>query len=253
MPQLPAKAISSVVTGRNSTIGNQLLYRLECPPEKAGVIHVRGLVAHLTEDMGQGRSTEPMLAAPKIDIEQLTGAGELQVRCYSLGDVWTGSVRRDNESTGRLYRLLLTGLPGGVGGHGETVLAAVNGDPEFEHDVAHGHCCVMEGSTLSGEFRCPHPIAGALDVFERAHACPDDISERLAHTHASHRRRVHEPLYRLLADGRCGTCLAEVALGDDPDIRDRELKRAGALLLRQQPGHAPIHLGSEKSLRSDRK
>ncbi len=239
------------MAGADLALRDQLLDRVEGALQGAGVLDIGRLVADLAVDLRQRRAAQPVLAAAQVDVKQPAVAGPLQVGRHRLGDVGTGHVGRDHQLARRLHRLGLAVGPGRDGGHRDAVLAAVHGDPQLEHQVAHRHRRVVQRRALARQLGRPHPVARAAHVLQRADPRPHQVGQRFAHGHPAHRRRAHQAHDRLLADGGGGAGGAEVALGDDGDVGDGELQRAGALLLRHQPGDAAIDLGGEEALRAD--
>ena len=206
-------AVGAIVAGGDDPLGEQRLDRVEGAAEELDIVDIGALVADLTPDLGQGRAAETVAAAAEIDKEQPAASRELEIRRHGAGDVGAGAVGRDHQRARGFDGLAV----GRQGGHGDGVLAAVDGDPEGRHHVAHGLGGVVQGRALAGELGRPHPVGRAAHVFERGDLRPHQIGQGLAHREPCHGRGIEQALDGLFADGggaaggRRGGCRATTA------------------------------------------
>mmetsp|Transcript_5882 Transcript_5882/g.26037 ORF Transcript_5882/g.26037 Transcript_5882/m.26037 type:complete len:895 (+) Transcript_5882:1021-3705(+) len=243
-------AVAHVVARGDEPLVNAELGRLPRLLEVRAVVHVGGVVAHLVVSLSQRGPAEPALAllGAKLHEHELAGSQELEIGGDRLRDVRDGDVPGHHDGSGSLDH-----LAAGAGRHGERILAAVDGHVELAHRLAERGARVKHVRAVAGKLRRVHPVARVLDVLETGRVCEDEVGEGLAESHSRHRLRVDHALDGLLADARGAAGDPVVGLRDDADVRDRHLQRPDALLLRDEPGDGPVHLGGQEALAAHRR
>ena len=243
-------AVAHVVARGDEPLVNAELGRLPRLLEVRAVVHVGGVVAHLVVSLSQRGPAEPALAllGAKLHEHELAGSQELEIGGDRLRDVRDGDVAGHHDGPGSLDH-----LAAGAGRHGERILAAVDGHVELAHRLAERGASVKHVRPVAGKLRRVHPVARVLDVLEAGRVGEDEVGEGLAESHSRHRLRVDHALDGLLADARGAAGDPVVGLGDDADVSDGHLQGPDALLLRDEPGDGPVHLGGQEALAAHRR
>mmetsp|Transcript_7001 Transcript_7001/g.16331 ORF Transcript_7001/g.16331 Transcript_7001/m.16331 type:complete len:681 (-) Transcript_7001:1870-3912(-) len=238
-------AVTNVVAAEKELGAQQLLRDREGGCEKLRAVDVRRRVAELSEDLREGAASETPPPFGGID-EQQPRLRRLEVRRERQPHIRARRVHGDHERAGRLDCLVAH-----ASRHRKRVLAAVNGNAEQLHELAHGRARVVHHRALAPQLRSPHPIGGALDLVERRDGRPHEVGERLSDGKPTHGPRAEEALDGLLTHRSRAARGALVCLRDDAHVCERRVQRTDALLLRDQSTDRAVDLVGEEALGAD--
>ena len=242
-------SIGTVMVGEQQAIRIKSLNFLEKLTKLDRIIEIGSDIAKLVEDLREHRSAEPVFSPSEVDEDQVGGAGVGgKHRRQDPPHIIHRCKRRDDERHRRHHFALLSGITPG-GSHGKRILAHRNGNAElrtkFQSHRLHGF---VKGRILAGIARSGHPVRRKLDLSEITNGGRGDIGERLAHRHATRRRRVDQGNGRALTHG---IGLARESLKTHQGGRTvghRHLPGTDAGVARAKPAHRPVADGDEEIL-----
>eukprot|EP00968_Pinguiococcus_pyrenoidosus_P002278 scaffold125_cov240-Pinguiococcus_pyrenoidosus.AAC.5 len=158
-------------------------------------------------------------------------------------NVWAVVVRGD----AKLARCL-DDLSRALRGHAEAVLPSIDAHADLDQRLAHCLAASPHPGCLSRQLRGPHPVRTAFRVAQADALGEHHVGQRLGDREARLGVGIDQALDGLLPDRADDAAVVEHGVCHHAVVGHRQLQRTHALLLRDQPGDAPVHLVHQEAL-----